>query len=49
MSREMFVYSFTMSNLVSVFPYALRYRSREKRINLEFPVIVNMRLLLKRL
>ena len=32
MSREMFVYNFTMSNLVSVFPHALRHRIREKRI-----------------
>ena len=32
MSREMFVYNFTMSNLVSVFPHVLRHRIREKRI-----------------
>ena len=31
----MFVYKFTMSNLVSVFPYALRDRIREKRIALK--------------
>ena len=31
-SREIFVYDFTMSNLVSVFPHALRHRIREKRI-----------------
>ena len=28
----MFVYNFTMSNLVSVFPHALRHRIREKGI-----------------
>ena len=33
MSREMFVYNFTMSNLVSLFPHALRHRIREKRIS----------------
>ena len=32
-SGEMFVYDFTMSNLVSVFPHALRHRIREKRID----------------
>ena len=32
MSREMFVYNFTMSNLVSVFSHTLRHRIWEKRI-----------------
>ena len=34
MSREMFVYNFTMPNLVSVLPLALRYRIWEKRIDM---------------
>ena len=32
MSQEMFVYNFTMSNLVSVFSHALRHRIWEKCI-----------------